>query len=637
MTVFRFGNILVTTAILSWAAAGSAQAALVISSKPTNNVSCSAGVCTATAKSAVMNVAELTTMLGAGDVTLVSGSKAKDIEVKSAFSWASASRLTLDAYQSIAFDRSMTVAGSGAVTLTTNDGGSGGMLSFGTDGRIHFWDLSSSLVIDGASYTLVADIATLASDIAANPAGRYALAKNYDASVDGTYTHAPVLTPLTGTVEGLGNSIANLNIYGKGSKIQVGLFGSIAASGSVNDLRLLSFYGKYGKQDTTGGLTASNAGTLKGDFVSGTIQQNNTSANTGMLAGVNLGTIRYCQTEGGITQPNSAANSIGGLVGYNESSIDHSSSSVSIHAVGYYLIGGLVGRSGGGTISNSSASGALSNGPYNDTVGGLLGTTCCGAPTSIVSSHATGAVGGSLAGGLVGNLSHAGDTIVNSYASGIVVAFSGGGLVGWQGFGTSIAGSHATGNVSDPSYGGSSFGGLVGLGRGNITTSYATGNVSFHYASGGNAGGLVGVNNGGIDRSFATGSVTGDYDSIIQYEGGLVGQSDGQQAAVTNSYATGDGSFIGESYEIGAVSGIFQVGGFLGANVNSTGQASNDYWDTTTSGAASGVGHGNADGITGLTSAELQSGLPAGFDPSIWAESPSINNGFPYLIANPPP
>ena len=26
-----------------------------------------------------------------------------------------------------------------------------------------------------------------------------------------------------------------------------------------------------------------------------------------------------------------------------------------------------------------------------------------------------------------------------------------------------------------------------------------------------------------------------------------------------------------------------------------------------------------------------------GFDPNIWAENPKINNGFPYLIANPPP
>ena len=45
---------------------------------------------------------------------------------------------------------------------------------------------------------------------------------------------------------------------------------------------------------------------------------------------------------------------------------------------------------------------------------------------------------------------------------------------------------------------------------------------------------------------------------------------------------------------------------------------------------------GNVSGITGLTTVQFQSGLPAGFDPAVWAQSPGINNGFPYLIANPP-
>ena len=61
------------------------------------------------------------------------------------------------------------------------------------------------------------------------------------------------------------------------------------------------------------------------------------------------------------------------------------------------------------------------------------------------------------------------------------------------------------------------------------------------------------------------------------------------------------------------------------------------YWDTDTSGTDQGTGRGNKNGITGLNSAELQSGLPNGFDPTIWAQNPKINNGFPYLIANPPP
>ena len=46
--------------------------------------------------------------------------------------------------------------------------------------------------------------------------------------------------------------------------------------------------------------------------------------------------------------------------------------------------------------------------------------------------------------------------------------------------------------------------------------------------------------------------------------------------------------------------------------------------------------HGNISHVTGVTTKQLQKKLPAGFDKKIWAENPTINNGFPYLIANPP-
>ena len=41
--------------------------------------------------------------------------------------------------------------------------------------------------------------------------------------------------------------------------------------------------------------------------------------------------------------------------------------------------------------------------------------------------------------------------------------------------------------------------------------------------------------------------------------------------------------------------------------------------------------------LTGLTDAQLKSGLPAGFDPAVWGQSAGINNGYPYLLSNPPP
>jgi hypothetical protein len=71
-----------------------------------------------------------------------------------------------------------------------------------------------------------------------------------------------------------------------------------------------------------------------------------------------------------------------------------------------------------------------------------------------------------------------------------------------------------------------------------------------------------------------------------------------------------------------------------------SGSLTDAYWDTTTSGITNpsqGAGTpANDPGITGLTTDQLQSGLPAGFDPSVWGESANINNGMPYLLANPP-
>ncbi len=41
-------------------------------------------------------------------------------------------------------------------------------------------------------------------------------------------------------------------------------------------------------------------------------------------------------------------------------------------------------------------------------------------------------------------------------------------------------------------------------------------------------------------------------------------------------------------------------------------------------------------GVTGLTSKQLRSGLPAGFSSYFWGEKKRSNNGFPYLLAMQP-
>ena len=502
-------RLILSTAALTAAglAAGPAKATLTISNGATKNVSCSAGVCAATAKNAVLNAGDLAGMLASSDVAVQSTSKAKDIELKVALSFSSASQLTLDAYRSITFDKPLTVAGFGALTLTTNDGGTGGELSFVAPGRVAFWDLSSSLVIDGASYTLVGDIATLASDIAADASGHYALANNYDASLDGTYAFSPIPTTLTGSFEGLGNAIARLKIKST-SAGNTGFFAVIGSTGSAKHLSLSN--------------------------VSVAVSLRFGNAAVGALAGGNAGLVEATSVSGAVSARSLSNPSAGGLVGDNSGTIENSHASATVAAPSKHSsAGGLVGGNSG-TIDASYATGAVTMGQYAE-IGGLVGTN----------------------------------------------------------------------------------------GNGLVSRSFATGGVTasdFSYV-----GGLAGVNYASIENSYATGAAVGGRDSKV---GGLVGDS---RVGIVDSYSLG--SPTGGSGS--------NVGGFLGYDDIVVGSLTDDYWNTDTSGItdlSQGAGNiSNDPGISGLSTAELQSGLPAGFDPSIWGEAPGINSGFPYLLGNVPP
>ena len=153
---------------------------------------CSAGVCTPTHKGAVLNVTDLENLLAASNVQVTTGSGSlaaltSDIVVTTPFTWSSTSVLTLDAYHSITIGKTVSVSGTGGVSFVTNDGGTGGSLSFGANGDVNFSSLTSSLAINGATYTLVGNIATLASDIATNPSGRLRIGDSYDAQSGWNY------------------------------------------------------------------------------------------------------------------------------------------------------------------------------------------------------------------------------------------------------------------------------------------------------------------------------------------------------------------------------------------------------------------------------------------------------------------
>jgi hypothetical protein len=136
----------------------------------------------------------------------------------------------------------------------------------------------------------------------------------------------------------------------------------------------------------------------------------------------------------------------------------------------------------------------------------------------------------------------------------------------------------------------------------------------------------------GISNSFATSSVTGGNSASA---GGLVGLN-------ANDPDFGCKPTLATTYSIGRVSG--GSGAFIGALIGSdTAQTgtTDSYWDLDTSGISNphqGTGNIPDDpGIAGITDAQLKSGLPADFDPKVWAQNQKINNGDPYLIDNPPP
>jgi hypothetical protein len=173
-----------------------------------------------------------------------------------------------------------------------------------------------------------------------------------------------------------------------------------------------------------------------------------------------------------------------------------------------------------------------------------------------------------------------------------------------------------------------------------VSAAYSTATVSLNSGAcrgcsvGGpenSAGGVVGVNYGYVNSDYATGAVTGGSFANL---GGLIGWD--------NSTASTGNYVVSNSYSAGAVAGETgsSIGGAIGFD-KTPGYTSDVYWDTTTSGITnSSQGSGNIandSGIAGLTTAQLQSGLPAGFNSNTgWAESPSINGGLPYLLAIPP-
>ena len=403
-----------------------------------------------------------------------------DIIIASALSWSSSAQLTLDAYHSLRVNAPISVTGTGRLGLVYDDGGKGGGLLF-DGGNVSFADTSDILGINRVQYELVADLKTLAADIAKDPSGDYALAGDYDATADGTYKQSPITTTFDGSFNGLGNVISGLHIDNSGSK-PTGLFADVGSSGSIQDISLSA--ADVVGQTSVGMLAGQNEGLLAEDAASGAV---NGTTYVGGLVGLNTGdvendssSVRIVDTHG-TQRPGTTGSLVGGLVGYNQvgATITASFATGDIEAIDSSDVGGLTGRNSG-TVNDSRSSSTVHG--YNAT-GGLVGNNL----GTVDQSWASGRVQGMrYVGGLIG-ISDNG-LIEQSYAEGEVVADKlgkyQGGLIGLLGAKAQVENSYARGNVEGRNFAG----GLVGMNEGRISSSYSTGRVSGANDIGGSIG-----------------------------------------------------------------------------------------------------------------------------------------------------
>lgn len=356
------------------------------------------------------------------------------------------------------------------------------------------------------------------------------------------------------------------------------------------------------------------AGLIQNNSVIDNVLANINNSSAGDTAGGFVGnlttssTISRSRSIGNLTVTNGSE--IGGFVGYNNAgSISDSSTSVNINAIGDLSTSGGFAGYNNGSIQNSKSQGNI-NANNVTAVGGFVG-------------YSTGSISNSL--------SDTDITLSNDSTMHMVGGFAG------EAMGTTITGSVATGNITNP-YANSKantvtdVGGFIGEATGmTITASSTTSNVSLSTTNtaGGsnNIGGFAGyLNASNVSESFSDANVSlfGErFDDI----GGFVGESNsvidnvyyGELGTVTlnNNTANNVGGFIGrmtagtitDSYTAGQYSPsatVTDLGEFGGSR--SGGTVTNSAYLNNEFGSSGDWGVGSTGGLTALSIAQFEAG-----------------------------
>ena len=332
----------------------------------------------ANANDSVLNVGTLATQLSSASVVVStgnSGSQAGNITVATPIAWSTATTLTLSAAGRIQVNEAINVQGAGAKLVLNHGSG----LYFGLGASVSFAAGRSgqALTINGTNYTLVRSISDLRG---VGGSGAYALANTID--FGSVQQGANVIGSFSGTLEGLGNAVANLRLGGGDN---AGLIGW--NDGTVSNLLLLNVNVSGGS--SVGAVAGNNqaSGVIRNVVVTGSISGREI---VGGIAGYgNRGTVENATVFANVSAQISEAGGIYGRNGFG--TVRNAMFQGAVR--GYYGLGGLVGSNYGGSIVDGGFAAAqiIAVGNYGDT-GGIIGSGQ--APTNVVYDGDLAGVGG---------------------------------------------------------------------------------------------------------------------------------------------------------------------------------------------------------------------------------------------------
>jgi len=293
-----------------------------------------------------------------------------------------------------------------------------------------------------------------------------------------------------GNFNGNGHTISNLFINNSTGD-NIGLFGFVTG-GIIENLGVVNV--DVTGDSSVGGLVGYNNSTIENCYVIGTVSGSVVSV--GGVAGASDGTIENCYHAGGV---NGSAGNLGGVVGNNNGTVDKCYNTGAVNGSAGN-IGGVVGGNGG-PVENSYNTGDVTQ-IGGSAVGGVVGKSIYG---TVEKCYNTGAVkgNGDFIGGLAGYIAFSG-IVENCYNTGDVTqAGSGdyiGGVVGFNDDG-SVENCYNTGAVDGGS--GDYIGGVVGSNSGTVENCFFL-----------ESGAPDGIGNGG---SGATSALEADLQALITF------------------------------------------------------------------------------------------------------------------------